>query len=57
MLERSKKPLISGTRKSMFIVDETNGLGDGNVVSVSDWGVEDFCFSVCALNVKSAAKK
>mmetsp|Transcript_5054 Transcript_5054/g.7546 ORF Transcript_5054/g.7546 Transcript_5054/m.7546 type:complete len:229 (-) Transcript_5054:36-722(-) len=34
--------LIEGTRKSLFVVDENNGLGEGSVVVVDDKLVENF---------------
>ena len=34
--------LKSGTRKSLFVVDESNGLGDGHVLQITNKNVEKF---------------
>jgi hypothetical protein len=35
--------LLEGTRKSLFVVDESNGLGEGGVVTVTDAHVSAPC--------------
>lgn len=42
-----------GFRKSLFIVDHANGLGEGAVITVSDDSVEQFCFAMKGVNMKA----
>jgi len=44
--------LRSGFRKSLFIVDHLNGLGEGSVLTVSDDVVAQFCFVMKSKCVK-----
>eukprot|EP00009_Paramoeba_aestuarina_P000974 CAMPEP_0201514484 /NCGR_PEP_ID=MMETSP0161_2-20130828/6314_1 /ASSEMBLY_ACC=CAM_ASM_000251 /TAXON_ID=180227 /ORGANISM="Neoparamoeba aestuarina, Strain SoJaBio B1-5/56/2" /LENGTH=349 /DNA_ID=CAMNT_0047911049 /DNA_START=72 /DNA_END=1121 /DNA_ORIENTATION=- len=48
--------LTEGTRKSLFVVDEANGLGEGAVVKVTDKQVKDFLELCSADHVKGEAE-
>lgn len=48
-------PLITGTRKSLFVVDTTNGLGENGVVEVSKAHVKAFLDAQAKRNLKSKA--
>jgi hypothetical protein len=49
--------LIEGTRKSLFVVDEANGLGEGGVVHVQNSDVESFLETMHTEELKEAIEE